>query len=96
MISADRVLYGNHTRLATENFDVRGERLGDVPELLTAYAHVKAAAALANRELGVLDEARAHALVAAADEVVAGAHREHFPTPLIQGGGGTSTNLNVN
>jgi aspartate ammonia-lyase len=93
---ADRPYYGEHTRHATENFTVRGERLGDAPELLIAYAHVKAAAALANRELGVLDERVANALVAAADEVVAGAHREQFPTPLLQGGGGTSTNMNVN
>jgi aspartate ammonia-lyase len=94
--TADRALYGKHTRLATENFGVRGARLGDVSELLSAYAHVKAAAALANLELGALDDARAHALVAAADEVVTGAHREQFPTPLVQGGGGTSTNMNIN
>ncbi|WP_326836952.1 lyase family protein [Amycolatopsis rhabdoformis] len=93
---ADTVLYGEQTRKALAHLPAHGRRLSDVPALLTAYAQVKAAAARANAELGVLDPARADAIARAAAEVAAGHHRDQFPLTLVQGGGGTSTNMNVN
>ncbi|KAB8164508.1 aspartate ammonia-lyase [Streptomyces sp. 3MP-14] len=89
-------LYGEQTRLALANFPGRGRRFGDVPEFVRAYALTKAAAALANVRLGVLDEERGDAIVRAAREAAEGRHAAQFPTALVQGGGGTSTNMNVN
>ena len=65
------------------------------PELIRALACVKQAAAEANAELGLLPEAKRRAIVAAA-EIRAGALHEHFVVDVIQGGAGTSTNMNAN
>ncbi|WP_432855986.1 lyase family protein [Amycolatopsis sp. CA-161197] len=89
-------LFGEQTRKALAHLPAHGRHLADVPAFLTAYAQVKAAAARANAELGVLDAARADAIAHAADEVGVGHHRDQFPLTLVQGGGGTSTNMNVN
>ena len=70
--------------------------LAHFPELVRALAMVKKAAALANRDLGALDPAIAAAIAAACDEIVAGGHHEHFVVDMIQGGAGTSTNMNAN
>lgn len=90
------VLYGQQTRLALSNFPDDGRRLSDVPQFLRAYAMVKAGAAAANVELGVLDPAIGAAIEQAAQEVADGLHPAQFPTALVQGGGGTSTNMNLN
>ena len=66
------------------------------PALIPAYARVKWACAAANLELGYLDEAVAQALMQACDEVVTGQHDDAFPLDALQGGAGTSTNMNVN
>jgi aspartate ammonia-lyase len=92
----DEALYGIQTMRALENFALGGDRLCDRPALVVALARVKAAAALANRELGRLEPDLADAIVRAAREVAGGAHHEHFPLPIVQGGGGTSTNMNAN
>jgi aspartate ammonia-lyase len=89
-------LYGAQTVRAAANFGTTSPRLGDRPELLRALAQVKASAAEANRELGVLDPAIAAAIVRAADELAAGALADQFPVALVQGGGGTTTNMAVN
>jgi aspartate ammonia-lyase len=89
-------LFGAHTARAVANFASPPVRLADRPELIRALAHVKASAAEANAELGVLDATVAGAIVAAADELVAGQWHEQFPLALVQGGGGTSTNMAVN
>lgn len=93
--SASR-LYGTQTELGAGNFDTERRRLSDVPTLQRRYAQVKAAAARANAALGVIDGDRAAAIVEAADEVAAGLHNSQFPTALVLGGGGTTTNMNVN
>ncbi|MGI5129790.1 lyase family protein [Pseudonocardia sp. CA-107938] len=90
------ILYGQETRLALRNFPAHGRLLADVPELIRGYAWVKAATARANLELGVLDERRTTAIVTAAAELADGRFDEQFGLPLVQGGGGTSTNMNVN
>jgi aspartate ammonia-lyase len=88
--------YGVHTLRAMENFDISGVTLAVHPELVTALAHVKKAAALANRELGILEPGKADAIIAACEEIAAGELREQFTVDVIQGGAGTSSNMNVN
>ncbi|MGV9798073.1 lyase family protein [Mycobacterium sp. NPDC003449] len=89
-------LYGRQTTLALGNFPGPGRTFGDVPTFVRNYALVKLAAARANAQLGVLDERRANAIVAACEEIVAGEHSAQFPSALLLGGGGTTTNMNIN
>ena len=86
--------WGAQTQRAVENFPVSGEGFGR--RFVAALGTVKKAAALANRDLGLLDEDIAEAVVAAADEVVAGDHDDQFPVDVYQTGSGTSTNMNAN
>ncbi len=89
-------LYGVQTLRAMENFAISGVELCDFPTLIAAIAAVKEAAAEANRELGLLEPHIADAIVAACREIRAGKHHEHFRVDMIQGGAGTSTNMNAN
>ena len=89
-------LYGIQTLRATENFPITGVTLREFPALLRALAQVKEAAAEANAELGLLDAERRDLIVKAAREVSAGRHHEDFLVDMIQGGAGTSTNMNAN
>ncbi len=89
-------LYGVQTLRALENFAITKVPLRDFPALVSALATVKAAAARANAELGLLTPDVADAVERAADEVRAGRHHEHFLVDMIQGGAGTSTNMNAN
>ncbi|MEP6766110.1 MAG: lyase family protein, partial [Gemmatimonadaceae bacterium] len=89
-------LYGVQTLRALENFPITGEPLREFPELIEAIACVKEAAALANHELKLLDTERMDVIVKAAREIRAGRHHEHFLVDMIQGGAGTSTNMNAN
>ncbi|MEO7963448.1 MAG: cyclic nucleotide-binding domain-containing protein, partial [Gemmatimonadaceae bacterium] len=89
-------LYGVQTLRALENFPITGIAIRELPALVTAIAAVKEAAALANAELGLLDAERCDVIVRAAREVRAGRHHEHFVVDVIQGGAGTSTNMNAN
>ena len=88
--------YGIQTCRALDNFNVTGQAIGSVPELIRALARVKKAAALANMRLGVLPEDVGRAIGAACDEIVAGRLHDQFPVDCIQGGAGTSTNMNAN
>ena len=89
-------LYGVQTLRALENFPITGVALREFPLLVEALAEVKEAAALANRELGLLPAELSEAIVRAAREVRTGRHHEHFLVDMIQGGAGTSTNMNAN
>ncbi|MEO8194579.1 MAG: aspartate ammonia-lyase [Gemmatimonadales bacterium] len=89
-------LYGIQTLRAIENFAISGVELCQFPTLITAIAAVKEAAAEANLELGLLDEGTANAIIAACRELRSGLHRKHFRVDMIQGGAGTSTNMNAN
>ena len=89
-------LYGVQTLRATENFPISGVPLREFPAFIRALAMVKIAAARANAELGLLPPHVADAIGKAGDEVRAGRHHEHFLVDMIQGGAGTSTNMNVN
>ena len=86
--------YGVQTARAVANFPISGERLHR--EMVRAVARIKIAAAKANAELGVLDAAKADAIVHAAEEVVAGKHDAHFVVDAYQAGAGTSFHMNVN
>jgi len=89
-------MYGIQTLRALENFAITGIAIRDFPSLVDALATVKAAAALANADVGLLDRSLADAIVRACDEIRAGRHHEHFLVDAIQGGAGTSTNMNAN
>jgi aspartate ammonia-lyase len=90
------VYYGVHTLRAVENFAITGTPISIYPELIKALACIKQAAALANHELGLLDEARCDAIVKACAELLGGKLHEQFVVDVIQGGAGTSTNMNAN
>lgn len=92
----DEALYGVQTLRAAENFPITGVPLREFPELISALAAVKIAAARANQELGLLPDNIADAIVRAGEELRAGRHHEHFIVDMIQGGAGTSTNMNAN
>jgi aspartate ammonia-lyase len=88
--------YGVQTLRATENFPITGIPIGQYPHLLRALAAVKEAAALANRELGLLPEEITDAIVRACREIRDGRLHEQFVVDVVQGGAGTSTNMNAN
>jgi aspartate ammonia-lyase len=87
-------LYGVQTLRAKQNFPISG--LSPLEPFVTAQIWIKKAAALTHRETGRLDAQRADAIVAAADEVLSGKHREHFIVDPYQAGAGTSHNMNIN
>jgi len=88
--------YGVHTLRALENFPISGVPISIYPDLVIALACVKQAAALANNELNMLDDERRGAIVRACEEVRAGRFLDQFVVDVIQGGAGTSTNMNAN
>jgi len=88
--------WGIHTLRAVENFPITGRTIGLWPDLVRALALVKHAAAQTNYELGLLDETRASLIIAACREIAAGALHDQFVVDQIQGGAGTSTNMNAN
>jgi aspartate ammonia-lyase len=92
----DDVYYGVHTSRAMENFVITGIPISRYPQLIVALACVKEAAARANHRLGLLDTERTEAIVAACSEIRAGELHDQFVVDVIQGGAGTSTNMNAN
>ncbi|PYP75088.1 MAG: aspartate ammonia-lyase [Gemmatimonadetes bacterium] len=92
----DEALYGIQTLRALENFPITGVPLREFPSLIDALAAVKEAAALANAERGLLPQEIADLIARAAREIRGGRHHEHFLVDMIQGGAGTSTNMNAN
>ena len=88
--------WGIHTLRAIENYPITGKAIGTYAELVRALALTKQAAALANAELGQLDKTRADAIIAACQEVAGGKLHDQFVVDVIQGGAGTSTNMNAN
>jgi aspartate ammonia-lyase len=89
-------LWGIHTERAIGNFPISGIPLSHFPEFVRSLAWVKTAAARANVALGVLEPAKADVILAVCAEIIAGQHHEHFRVDMIQGGAGTSTNMNAN
>src|SRR5512144_1569217 len=88
--------YGVQTLRGKENFHITGIPMSLEPNFVKALGYVKKAAAMANRDLGVLDRKVAEAIMAGCDRLIAGELRDQFITDFIQGGAGTSTNMNAN
>ena len=92
-VPADK-LWGAQTQRSLQNFDISGEQ--QPREIIKALAQVKRSSAKVNHALGLQDEKKTKAIVAAADEVIAGGHADEFPLVVWQTGSGTQTNMNVN
>ncbi|HMK07167.1 MAG TPA: aspartate ammonia-lyase, partial [Flavobacterium sp.] len=88
--------YGVQTQRAIENFHISGVKLKQFPEFIKGLAYVKWAAAETNFTLGLLEKEMKDAIVHAAKEIVQGKFDKEFPIDMIQGGAGTSTNMNIN
>lgn len=92
----ENAYYGVQTQRAIENFYISGVKLNQYPQFIKGLAYVKWAAAETNFTLGLLDENLKNAIVVAAKEVIEGKFDREFPIDMIQGGAGTSTNMNIN
>src|SRR5512133_2668563 len=92
-VPAER-LWGAQTQGSLQNFDISGER--QPREIIRALVQIKRSAAVVNHLMGLLPQDKAGAIIAAADEVLAGKHDEEFPLVVWQTGSGTQTNMNVN
>lgn len=88
--------YGIQTFRALDNFNITGRPLSTEPFMVNALAYVKKAAAMANGDLGIFDRKIADAICFACDEIMHGKYHDQFVTDLIQGGAGTSINMNAN
>jgi len=88
--------YGVQTLRAVENFQISGIRLGRYRFMIRSLAYIKKAAARANAKLGLLPEDVARAVSHACDELLAGKYEDQFVVDMIQGGAGTSSNMNAN
>lgn len=93
---ADNVYYGVQTFRALQNFNITGDKLNAYPSFIRAFAQVKKAAALANNDLNLLDNEKKDAICKACDRLIAGEFQDQFVVDMIQGGAGTSTNMNAN
>lgn len=89
-------LYGIQTQRAAQNFSITGVPISHFPELIKALAMVKAAAARTNQEMKLLSAEKADAIVFACQDLIQGNHHDQFIVDVIQGGAGTSTNMNAN
>ena len=88
--------YGVQTLRGKDNFHITGIPMSTEPYFVKAFGYVKKACAMANRDLGCIDGTIANAIIGACDRLIAGDLRDQFVTDFIQGGAGTSTNMNAN
>lgn len=93
---ADTKYYGIQTRRAVENFKFSGVQMSKRPKFIRALAAIKQAAAMTNKELEVLEPEIADAIIQASQEIYGGQLLNQFPVDMIQGGAGTSANMNAN
>lgn len=89
-------LYGVQTTRAIENFHISGRLMNEYPNFIKGMAITKKAAAIANKQVGMISADQANAICQACDELLAGQHADQFPIDMIQGGAGTSTNMCAN
>jgi aspartate ammonia-lyase len=89
-------LYGVQTLRASENFNISGVTLNFYPDIIRSLGMVKMSAAKANYDLGLLEKPVADAIIRACNEIINGKYHLHFIVDMIQGGAGTSTNMNAN
>ncbi|GGE52830.1 aspartate ammonia-lyase [Halopseudomonas oceani] len=88
--------YGIQTLRAAANFAITGVPISHFPELIQALAQVKQASALTNRDFGLLSQEKTDAIVSACEDIASGLYHDQFIVDVIQGGAGTSTNMNAN
>ena len=88
--------YGVQTQRAIDNFKISGQLLSSYPHFIAALGMVKKAAAKTNYELGLLEENLYQKIAETCDELIAGKYHDQFPIDMIQGGAGTSVNMNAN
>ncbi len=88
--------YGVQTQRAIENFHISGVTMNSYPEFINAFANVKLSAAKTNHQLGLLDDKMFEAISQACKEILDGKFHDQFPVDMIQGGAGTSVNMNAN
>jgi len=93
---SNNVWYGIQTQRALDNFAITGVPIAHFPQLISALAMVKQAAASANRDIGILAPEKAEAIIGACEDIISGELHDQFQVDLIQGGAGTSTNMNAN
>ena len=89
-------LYGINTQRAIENFKISGNKMSEYPNLIQGFSIIKKSAAQANNYLGLLSQEKTEAIIKACDELYEGKFYEQFPIDMIQGGAGTSCNMNIN
>lgn len=89
-------LYGVQTLRGLENFEISHFHLNEYPEFVKGLAITKLGAAVANHDLGLLTDEQYNAIATACREIMEGKHHEHFPVDMIQGGAGTTINMNAN
>ncbi|MCU6671556.1 aspartate ammonia-lyase [Enterobacteriaceae bacterium H4N4] len=92
----DACYYGIQTQRALENFSISGTTIAQIPGYIESLLEIKRAAAMANHRIGKLTDAQLSAIVQAVNELIASPQPQQFPVDIYQGGGGTSTNMNVN
>lgn len=92
----ESALYGVQTLRGIENFRISKFHLNEYPLFIQALAITKMGAAVANRELDLLTEEQTDAILKACKEILEGKHHDQFPVDMIQGGAGTTTNMNAN
>ncbi|MCL0914747.1 lyase family protein, partial [Escherichia coli] len=92
----DDCYYGVQTLRGEDNFHITEMPMSQEPFFIIAFGYVKKAAAMANKELGTIPADVADALIWACDQLIDGKYREQFVTDWLQGGAGTSTNMNCN
>ena len=90
----ENAYYGAQTQRAVENFPISGQAIP--VGMIRALGMIKRSAAIVNRDLGLLDDARSKAIVQAAQEVIDGKFDDQFPIDVFQTGSGTSSNMNAN
>ncbi len=92
----EEALYGVQTMRGIENFAISKFHLNEYPLFIKGMAITKAGAAIANHELGLLSDEMTEAILKACNEIIEGQHHEQFPVDMIQGGAGTTVNMNAN
>lgn len=92
----EQAYWGVHTARAVDNFPITGQTVSCMPDLVRALAFVKKASAKANGDLGVIDENLVEIIHRACDDLIDGKFHDQFVVDVIQGGAGTSTNMNAN
>ena len=92
----EKAYYGVQTQRGIDNYKVSNLKMSDFPEYIIALAYIKLAAVEANHDLGVINDEIYRAIAQACHEIIDGQMHDQFPTDMVQGGAGTTVNMNAN